>query len=163
MSDTPETILQESDQLREDFQTVLMATVNDQGEPEASYTPYLFLDGRFYIFVSGLSAHTANLSQAGKVSLLFIEDEDRARNLFARKRLSYQCRATAVARDDKRWGPVLDRFQEHFGATAVMLRQLPDFVLFELTPIRGNLVKGFGRAYLLEGEGLREVHQVTGK
>src|SRR5690606_41663460 len=51
----PYTTLFRSTSLRDSFQTLLMATVNWDGEPEASYTPYLFAEGRFYIFVSGLS------------------------------------------------------------------------------------------------------------
>ncbi len=156
-------ILAESQELRERFQTALMATVNGEAEPEASYTPYLFHDDKFYIFVSGLSAHTTNLRNNGRVSLLFIEEESQARNLFARKRLTYQCSARPIARDDERWPALLDLYQDRFGPTVEMLRQLPDFILFELEPRRGNFVKGFGQAYLLEGDGLREVRQATGK
>ena len=163
MSQDRHPILAESQELRERFQTVLMATVNAEAEPEASYTPYLFRDGKFYIFVSGLSAHTANLRDNGRVSLLFIEEEGQARNLFARKRLTYQCSARPIARDVERWPALLDQYQERFGPTVEMLRQLPDFILFDLEPRRGNYVKGFGQAYLLEGEGLREVRQATGK
>ncbi len=162
MSQDRHPILAESQELRERFQTALMATVSAEAEPEASYTPYLLLDGNFYIFVSGLSAHTANLRHNGRVSLLFIEEESQA-NLFARKRLTYQCSARPIARDDERWPVLLDQYQELFGATVGMLRQLPDFILFELEPRRGNFVKGFGQAYLLEGDGLRDVRQATGK
>lgn len=163
MSQPESDILQESIALRDSFQTLLMATVTPDGEPEASYTPYLFTQGRFYIFVSGLSSHTTNLQDTGKVSLLFIEDERDVRNLFARRRLSYQCTATPISREDARWTTLLDQFQERHGATVGLLRQLPDFVLFELKPVRGSFVKGFGQAYALEGEHLDQVRQITGK
>lgn len=163
MSQPESDILQESIALRDSFQTLLMATVTVDGEPEASYTPYLFSEGRFYIFVSGLSTHTANLRDTGKVGLLFIEDEREVHNLFARRRLSYQCTATPIARDDARWAPLMNQFQKRHGNTVGLLRQLPDFVLFELKPVRGSFVKGFGQAYALEGENLDQVRQITGK
>lgn len=158
-----EAILAECERLRDGNTGLVLATLNVQLEPEASYTPYLFHDGCFYIFVSGLSAHTANLLANGKASVLFLENEQETRNPFARKRLSYRCQARVVIQDDARRESLLDLFRQRQGPTLDLLRQLPDFILFELKPIQGNFVKGFGQAFVLEGEGLRQVRQQTGK
>jgi hypothetical protein len=61
------------------FRSVLMATVNQDGVPEASYAPYVMDDGgRYYVFVSGLARHTRDFQETGHVSLQFIENEDAA-------------------------------------------------------------------------------------
>ena len=82
-----ETLSSEIREFRLKFRSVLMATANEDGVPEASYAPYVIDDaGHYYIYVSELSRHTRNLTQTGRVSLLFIEDEQSAANIFAQTR-----------------------------------------------------------------------------
>ncbi len=147
---------------RSAFRSVLLATVTHDGVPEASYAPYVADDdGHFYLYVSGLSRHTRNLQESGRASLLFIEDEQSARNIFARKRLSYACVAEFISRDDAAWSQILDRFTERFGKFVDTLRALPDFQLFRLTPKSGSYVRGFAQAYSFEGLGMGKIHQLN--
>ena len=72
------------------FGSVVLGTVGSDGEPQASYAPCVIdAERNIYVFVSGLSAHTQNLTSIGKASALFIEDEAKTQQMFARKRLSY--------------------------------------------------------------------------
>ena len=67
------------------FDSVMLATINDEGDtpvPEASYAPVLVRDGKYYIFVSELALHTRNLLRNKSASLLFIEDESNSNNIF---------------------------------------------------------------------------------
>lgn len=57
------------------YDSVLMATATEDGEPVASYAPYLEHGGDFYVYVSDLAAHTQNLKRNPRASLMFIEDE----------------------------------------------------------------------------------------
>jgi len=156
-------ILDEAEDLISQFKTVQLATINDQGNPEASYTPYIRNKGRYYIFISGLASHTNNILAHPILSLFFIQNEDEARNLFARRRLTLECTATTISRENKHWNSLLDKFRDAHGATVDVLRSLSDFQLFELKPTKGNYVRGFGQAFFLEGVDLKEVRQAKGK
>jgi len=130
------------------FRSVLMATVNQDGVPEASYAPYVMDDdGRYYVFVSGLARHTHDLQETGHVSLQFIENEDAAQNLFARRRLTLLCDVSAIPRASPVHEEILEHFTQRFGRFVNTLRGLPDFQLFRLTPRSGLYVCGFGQAF----------------
>ncbi|MEB3313462.1 MAG: pyridoxamine 5'-phosphate oxidase family protein [Cyanobacteriota bacterium] len=83
------TVLAAYQALPSQLKSLMLATVNPDGSPQASYAPYLMdADRQFYIFVSGLSAHTANLLRTGQASVLLIQDEGQSPQVFARQRLS---------------------------------------------------------------------------
>lgn len=140
------------------FKTVLLASSSADNQPEASYAPYVAVGHDYYIYVSELATHTRNLLETGRCSLLFIEDEANTNNLFARRRLTFQCTATDIGRDSPAATAILDQFSESFGKFMQLLRTLPDFHLFRLSPQSGNYVAGFGKAYALSGEGLAEIN-----
>lgn len=156
MSNTPElqNVLEESQHFPQQFNSLLLATVNASGRPEASYAPYIKDHGNYYIYVSELSAHTANLSGAARCSVLFIENEAQAKHIFARQRLTLDCSASEVERNSARFNEVMGLFRETFGGFMDMLSGLQDFHLFALTPEQGNYVAGFARAYRLGGDDL---------
>jgi putative heme iron utilization protein len=130
------------------FRSVLMATVNQDGVPEASYAPYVMDDdGRYYVFVSGLARHTRDFQESGYVSLQFIENEDSARNLFARRRLTLLCDVSAIPRASPAHEEILEQFTQSFGGFVNTLRDLPDFQLYRLIPRSGLYVRGFGQAF----------------
>ena len=137
------------------FQSLLLATVSPQGNPCASYAPFVMdVEKNFYIFVSDLSAHTGNLKTTRGASVLLIEDEAKSQNIFARQRLSFDCQATLIDNNSSQWGEIAKRFQERFGQIIEMLRNLSDFHIFQLTPKEGLFVSGFGAAYKVSGEQL---------
>lgn len=130
------------------FSSVVLGTVSEAGIPQASYAPCVIdEDHNLYIFVSGLSAHTQNLSATGTVSALFIEDESKTQQMFARKRLSYDCTATLLDRDSEQWAAIAQRFEDSFGDIVGVMKSLTDFRIFRLTPQSGRFVIGFGAAY----------------
>jgi putative heme iron utilization protein len=129
------------------FQSLLMATVNDQGFPEISYASYIEVDGKFYIFISELASHTNNLLKNSNASVMFIEDESKASHAFARKRLTFTCEASRVSCDKQLFEILIEKMQQRFGNLIDTLRSLNDFHLFELRPLTGQYVAGFGKAY----------------
>ena len=147
-------IAAEAARFRTGFRSVMLATVDADGTPEASYAPYVAgADGSFYLFVSGLARHTRNLARSGKAAVLFLQEEATAANPFARVRLSYVCTVAAVAPATEEWGEIMGHFEREFGDIVPVLRALPDFRLFRLVPDSGRYVRGFGRAYDLSGAG----------
>jgi putative heme iron utilization protein len=146
---------------RDSFRSAILATVDTEGNPESSYAPCVISDaGVFYVFVSLLARHTGNMLNQGAVSLMFIEEESACSNIFARRRLVYQCRAEAIERTADAWQVVMTQFDESFGKFMGALKSLPDFRLIQLTPQAGNYVTGFGKAYRLTGDDLRQVQAI---
>lgn len=136
----------------------MLSTVTPEGQPQASYTPFVTgSDRAFYIFVSGLSSHTQNLQTTGKAGILLIEDEAQASQIFARRRLMYDCTATLIERHELQWGTLADQFKQRFGNLIDMLRQLPDFRIFQLRPQSGRFVVGFGAAYEVDPTNLERL------
>ena len=76
--------------------------------------------------------------------------------------MTFDCEANLLDRDTEQWTEIVDRFQARFGEIIAMLRSLPDFRIFQLTPKSGRFVLGFGAAYAVEGEQLNQLTQVTG-
>ncbi len=138
-------------QFIEGFSSVLMATVNRHGEPDASYAPYVKYEDDYFVLISELATHTKNLIETGKISLLFIENECDVKNIFARKRVSYQCHALSLERGHDIYNLVMPVFSKKFGKMIELLESLKDFHLYRFQPQQGRYVAGFGRTFLMEG------------
>ena len=143
--------------LREQCDSAQLATLSPRGEPESSYAPLVWLDGNGYLFLSALASHTRNLSQCSSIGLMLIEPAANAANAFARRRITLQGEASAIARDDPLFAPVLREFHRRFGKVMELIEPLPDFQLFRLSLRQGRFVRGFGQAYELGGERLDEL------
>lgn len=139
------------------FQTVQLGTVSADGFPEASYAPYVSWQGRYFVYLSDLARHTQNLLAKPHCSVLFIESEKEAANVFARKRLTLRCTSEEWMRGSKEFEVVLDYFSERFGKFFGVLRDLKDFHLFALSPTSGSYVAGFAKAYTLSGQDLGQI------
>ena len=134
------------------FKTVLMATSTEDGVPEISYSPYVICDGLLHVLLSDLSVHTGNLKSNPRASLLFIESEQDAEKLHARKRITFKVSVEQVARDSDHWRRAFDAMQERFGEIIPLLESLPDFHLFAMNTDCAVLVKGFADAHTIEVE-----------
>ncbi|NER81263.1 MAG: HugZ family protein [Leptolyngbya sp. SIO1D8] len=142
----------------ERLQSLMLSTLNADGQPHASYAPFVMGGDRtFYIFVSGLSTHTKNLMTTSKAGILLIEDEAQATQIFARQRLMYDCQVDLIERQNLQWTIWADKFAARFGNLIDMLRQLPDFQIFSLIPQAGRFVVGFGAAYEVDPSNLEHL------
>ena len=170
MSDSPPIQSDDLDTIRaacstfpKQFKTLLLATTDADGKPNASYAPYLNVEGRFYIYISELAQHTQNIQASKRASILFIENEEMAEHPFVRKRLTLDCSVTEISRPSPQFAETLDAFQDMFGGLMKMLRNLADFHLFCLLPQQANFVLGFGQAYRFSGEELALITHRNGK
>lgn len=139
------------------FQTLHLGTVAANGLPEASYAPYVADQGCYYVYLSRLARHATNLRETPRASVLFIEGEEQAKNVFARERLTLACTVTEYPRGAPRFEAVLNLFDQRFGKFMQVIRPMQDFGLFELKPVSGSYVAGFARAYVLDGEDLGRI------
>lgn len=129
-------------------QTLLFATATQDGLPELSVAPFVHdLSNCFYIYVSDLAGHTANLRTNPLASVLFIRPEAESTNLFARERAIFSCEVREVAQLEQHYAARLEALTVKFGETVKLLSTLPDFHLFALTPQSGRYIQGFGQAY----------------
>jgi len=147
--------------LREGARTVQLATIDADGLPRCSYTPFACdEDGALLVFISDLSAHTGDLLSTPRCSAMLIADEAASSEVYARLRVTWACRAEAIERDDPGWGPRLDILKARQGKLVELLKTLADFRLFRLVPESGLFVMGFGQAYRLHGEALDRFEHV---
>ncbi|MCQ3828899.1 pyridoxamine 5'-phosphate oxidase family protein [Microbulbifer elongatus] len=128
-----------------------LASLTEDGQPHASTAPFLAADGNFYLYISELSEHCANLMAHNKASVIFNADEADTKQAFARLRVTFNVVANTIGRGEDLWQQRIGQLREKFGPVMDHLKDLEDFHLFELQPSAGRYVKGFGQAYALEG------------
>ncbi|HAS6063748.1 TPA: heme utilization protein HutZ [Vibrio vulnificus] len=141
-------------EFRQERQTLQLATVDADGRPNVSYAPFVQNQEGYFVLISKIARHARNLLENPQVSLMMIEDEEGAKQLFARKRLTFDAVASVIGRDTQLWHQVVTQMEERFGEIVSGLSQLEDFVLFNLKAERGLFVKGFGQAYQVSGDDL---------
>lgn len=134
-----------------------LATCSADGITEASYAPFVRHNGYWYIYISQLAQHTRNLLQHSPLSVLLIECESVADNIFARQRASFVMTYDIVSRETEEWQTVLSLFEQQHGEVTIILKSLPDFILFRLMPQKGQYVQGFAQAYQLTGDDLLSI------
>jgi len=141
-----------------DIQSVVLGTLDDKGLPFGSYAPFVHTNHKFYVFISNVAKHAVNLQRTPKASLVFIEDESNAEQIFARKRISLQCSSEMIAREDAKFQEVMSVFKTKFSEDMVsMLMGMQDFNLYELSTDYGEATFGFGEAYNIGGEYMEEL------
>lgn len=154
---SPEKVLKEFHEFNLSFNSVILGTVNEEGQADTSYTPILRIDGQLYIYISELAVHTANLLNSLNASLMFIEPEDSARNLFKRQRSTIRVDARTIARGSEEWEVIMDSYSKEFGTITRNLYKAKDFHLFELIPQHATYVRGFAQAYNISGKRLDQI------
>ena len=93
------------------------------------------------------------------MSIMLIEDENECRQIYARKRIIFNCH-TEVVEDNKQ--SILQQLQERHGEIIKTLSSLSDFKLIKFTASSGRLVLGFGQAYDINAK-ITEIKPVTPK
>lgn len=130
--------------------SLILATVDGEGNPTASYAPFARSGSKFYILVSYMARHTKNLKEIGKVSAMFIEDESATNQIYARHRLTLDVSTSEIARDTPQWEEAVAGLQAAHGKILDILTGMQDFILIELTTKKGAYVNGFGSAYFVD-------------
>lgn len=148
-------------ELRAKASSLVLATVGNNGLPNISYAPFVDdEEGDFFVYLSGLSEHTTKLLTNPVAAVMLMEDELDTRQVFARKRITYQCAIEVLDREHPGYERILDAMSERFGNVVTIIRSLPDFYLFRLSPVSGRFVAGFGQAYELSGDDLTQLVHV---
>lgn len=131
--------------------SLMLSSLDEEGLPYASYAPFAVGDDCLYVLISEIAVHGKNLQLNPQASVLIIEDEDSADELFARLRVFYRITAENMEPESEGWLQGLACLQGRHGERITNLSQMSDFKLFRLQPNGGRYVKGFGKAYQIEG------------
>lgn len=129
--------------------SIILATVDAEGNPNSSYAPFVQVDQTFYILVSFMAKHTKNLADGRKTSIMFIEDESATKQIYARERLTLEATASQIERDSLVWNTVVAKLKENHGKVVEVISGMGDFILIALQPVKGSYVNGFGSAYFV--------------
>ncbi|PJG85059.1 heme utilization protein HutZ [Conservatibacter flavescens] len=140
--------------LKQNAKTIVLSTVDAKGNPNVSYAPFVIYNGEYQILISTIARHARNLQEVPKVSLMLIEDESESREIFARRRLTFDATARILARHSPEWEEVIAALKARHGELVLELAKLEDFKLFSLKPQQGLFVKGFGKAFQVSSEDL---------
>lgn len=144
----------EIQELKTKAKTIMLATVDKEGTPNVSYAPFAICNGEYRVLISTIARHARNLLEVPKVSLMLIEDESQSRQMFARRRLSFDAHARVTEREDPSWGESISALKTRHGDLIDELVKLKDFHLFSFKPEQGLFVKGFGQAFQVSNEDL---------
>lgn len=132
-----------------------LSSIDPQGLPYASYAPFGIGAQCLYVLLSDIALHAINLKTNPTASVMIIEDEDSAEELFGRLRVTYRIEASEIPHDaGAAYDTGIEALRSRHGERIDNLRKLSDFHLFRLQPVSGRYVKGFGRAYDFKGESL---------
>lgn len=146
-------------ELIDECQSLMIATLDEDGSPCVSYAPFVQLEGGFQIFVSFMARHTRNLKNQKKTSFMFIEDESTSKQIYARHRLTMDTDAEQVEKENPLWDKAMTALKEKHGKVVEVLEGMDDFIMFNLKPIKGSYVNGFGSAYFVAPDLSIETHR----
>ncbi|MBP7547619.1 MAG: pyridoxamine 5'-phosphate oxidase family protein [Corallincola sp.] len=140
--------------LLEQQRSLMLASITRDGLPYASYAPFAAGGDCLYVLLSEIAVHANNLRLNPQASVLVIEDEASAAELFARQRVQYSVTAERLALETAEGQSGLALLVARHGERITQLSQLSDFHLFRLVPSAGRFVKGFGKAFAFTGRSL---------
>lgn len=133
-----------------DRKSLMLSTIDADGEPYASYAPFALENQNIYLLISEIALHALHLQRHPRAAVLIMEDEDNAEELFARCRLAFQVSATQIQTGSEQWLAGINVLARRHGDRINSLSQLADFKLFRLASLGGRYVKGFGKAYQIQ-------------
>lgn len=130
--------------------TAALGTRTVDGEAALSMVPYAIdpASGVFVLLISGLAAHTRQLQDHPRASLLVCDSEDQADNVHALARVSVDVEVSWPGTDAAPARRAADIYLARHPA-AELLTQLPDFRWACLRPLQARHVAGFGAARTL--------------
>lgn len=141
--------------------SLLISSVNEEGTPFISYAPYVTHEDKIYIYISQISDHYRYVESNERIHVMLIEDEAKSPNIFARQRARWECETANLGNEGHE--EIFAKFDDVCGANMMKMLRGLDFSLFELSPLEGRYVIGFGQAFDVSLSGSRFEHVVVDK
>ena len=140
---------------------LILNLLDDEGKPFASYAPFAKKDGKLYIYISQIAEHYGFMEKNEYVDALLIADESATINKFATQRVRWSCTPNNIGNVGH--DEIFELFNTDHGTKMMDLLRGLDFSLFELTPLQGRYVVGFGMAFDLDIDANVFTHVVVDK
>lgn len=145
----------------ESRKNLILNLLDDEGKPFTSCAPFIKKDGKLYIYISQIADHYRFMENNDYVDALLVADESATNNPFATERVRWSCTSTNMGNEGQ--DDIFELFNAEFGAKLMDVLRGLDFSLFELTPLQGRYVVGFGMAFDLNLDATVFTHVVVDK
>lgn len=148
-------------QFIESRNTLILSMLDADGRPFSSCAPFVKKAEKLYIFISRIADHYQLIEKSEYIDVLMLADESATTNKFATERARWSCIPKNIGLEGHE--DIFALFHATYGEKMIeMLRGL-DFSLFELTPLQGRYVVGFGLAFDTDINAKRFDHVVVDK
>ena len=141
------------------FKSVIISS--DGGEfCTASYAPFVRVKDEIFVLLSEVAEHFKSIKNApNKVQILFLQDENEAKTIFARRRVSFNANVEFIENKSE----FITKFEAKFSDEKALslIKMMSDFHIVKFTLKKGRLVNGFGAAF--DTDGLKVIARVGGK
>ncbi|MFJ7974197.1 pyridoxamine 5'-phosphate oxidase family protein [Peribacillus sp. JNUCC 23] len=148
-------------QFVESRKNLILSLIDDEGKPFSSYAPFVKKDGKLYIYISRIAEHYDLMEKNEFVDALLIADESSTPNKFATERVRWTCTSNNLGNEGNE--DIFELFNTNHGEKMLNLLRGLDFSIFELTPLQGRYVVGFGMAFNLDIDANVFTHVVVDK
>ncbi|MGL6104855.1 pyridoxamine 5'-phosphate oxidase family protein, partial [Romboutsia sp.] len=133
------------EKLLKEKHTLMVSSKDKQGEANISCAAYVYCNKKIYIYISEIANHYQNLLDNPKISAMIIEDEQNAKTVFDRERISLNCVARRLEESNEVLQTIYEKFDESHGAKMMKILKTMDFDIFELEILGGRYIEGFSR------------------
>ncbi|WP_313893585.1 heme iron utilization protein [Psychrobacillus sp.] len=148
-------------QFVESRRNLILNMIDEEGKPFSSCTPFVKKDGKLYIYISQIAEHYGHIEKSKYVDAILIADESATANPFATERVRWNCTPKSIGNEGH--DDIFELFNAAYGAKLLDVLRGLDFSLFELTPLQGRYVVGFGMAFDLDIDATVFTHVVVDK
>ncbi|QEY22467.1 heme iron utilization protein [Psychrobacillus sp. AK 1817] len=132
-------------QFVESRKNLILSLIDGEGKPFTSYAPFVKKDGKLYIYISQIAEHYGLMEKNEFVDAFLLADESATVNKFATERARWTC--TSINLGNEGHEDIFELFNTAHGSEMLDVLRGLDFSLFELTPLQGRYVVGFGMAF----------------
>lgn len=141
--------------------TCVISMLDEAGEPFISNAAIVKVADVFYIYISKIAEHYRFIDNSKVIDLMLVADEGDTHNHFATERARFKCVPTNLGNEG--YEEVFAEFSNVHGNQIMSLLKTLDFSLFELKPIEGRYVVGFGKAFNVTVSGSMFDHVIIDK
>lgn len=128
--------------------TLVISSLDKDNNPRISYSPYVYMNNKLYIYISKVAEHYNNILNNGNISVMIIEDEKDTKIAFARNRVSFIGKATIIEDNEE----IFEEFSKKQGESIMSMLRKMDFNIFQIVIEKGRYVEGFGKAFDIRNE-----------
>lgn len=141
--------------------TAVLSFVDGEGKPFSSMAPFVKKDNKLYIYISQVAEHYQLMKNSEMVDVLLLADESETKNPFATERVRWACKPKSLGNEGHE--DIFELFNDTYSKRLMDVFRGLDFSLFELTPLQGRYVVGFGLAFDVTIDGTKFEHVVVDK